>query len=102
MSVRSRITYEVLPRSVTRARHWFEGGVHALAAVGLTLGEAFTEGVAVGEAAAAAEADADGEGVVAAIGVEPVHADAISAVTASVGIQLALLMSCSGNRPPRD
>ena len=56
-----------------------------MAAVGLALGETAVEG------------DADGEGVLMAMGVEPPHADAISAVTASARVQLALFMSCRGN-----
>jgi hypothetical protein len=50
------------------------------AAVGLGLGEARAEG------------EADGDGAVPTVGVEP-QADAISAVTASARIQLALVMS---------
>jgi hypothetical protein len=73
-----------------------------LAAVGLTLGEgdAVTDGVVVGEGTA--EVDGEGELVFTAVGVEPVHADAISAVTASDAIQSALFMSCSGNGPAGD
>ena len=52
-----------------------------MATVGLALGETAVEG------------DADGEGVLPAVGVEPPHADAISAVTASARIQSALFMS---------
>ena len=82
MSVMSRTTMLSLPRSVTKARHRFDGGGQGLA-VGLALGEMA----------------ADGEGVFPAVGVEPPHADAISAVTASARIQLARFMSCSGNGP---
>jgi hypothetical protein len=67
------------------ARQLLEGGGHGLAAVGLALGETAVEG------------DADGEGVLPAVGVEPPHADAISAVTASARIQVALFMSYSSN-----
>ena len=72
MSVTSRTTYELLPRSVTRAR--------LRTGVGVALGEA--DGVG------------DGEGVEAfpTGGVE-LQADAITAVTASARIQSAVLMS---------
>jgi hypothetical protein len=73
MSVRSRTTYELLRRSVTRARHRFEGGGQGLdAGVGLAVGDASAEG--------------EGDGAVATVGEVP-QADASSAVTARNRIQ---------------
>jgi hypothetical protein len=76
MSVRSRTTYDPLPRSVTRAR--------LRTGVGVVLGEAD----AVGEGAR----EGDGDGAFPTGGVE-LQADAISAVTASALIQWAAFMS---------
>jgi hypothetical protein len=72
VSVRSRTTYELLPRSVTRAR--------LRTGVGVALGEADAEG------------EGEGEGAFPTGGVE-LQADAITAVTASALIKCAVVMS---------
>ena len=72
MSVRSRTTYELLPRMVTSARYACGGGL----ATGVDAGEL----------------DADGDGALPTAGVE-LQADAISAVITSARIHTAVFMS---------
>ncbi|HXC76962.1 MAG TPA: hypothetical protein VNU19_07915 [Candidatus Acidoferrum sp.] len=80
MSVRSRTRNELLPRSVTRAR--------LRRGVGVGRGEGVAEEVAEAEA----EEEAEGEGAFPT-GVGELHAEAISAVTASARIHATVFMS---------
>lgn len=81
MSVRSRTAIWLLPRSETNAKQRLEGGGQGLAAAGLAVGEAASEG------------EADGDGGFPVVGIVP-QADAISAMTARARIQLPVFMSC--------
>jgi hypothetical protein len=76
MSVRSLTTNELLPRSVTRTR--------------------LRTGVGVGRGEAVAEGEAEGDGALPTVGVEPLQADAMRAVTARVRIQSAVFMCLEG------
>jgi hypothetical protein len=92
MSVRSRTTYELLPRRVTSARsgHRVEDGEQGLEnGVGLSVGELRADG------------EADGDGAVPTVGVV-LHAEAVSAARARARNHTAVLISCSGNGPAID